>query len=223
MVKQDITDTEKTVSRSSKVVITRPKFESAIFYIKGNAPLVVHRFSVKTRNELKQKMLEGKSAGSKKNREPKDPEEIYNAGRYISSNGGWDGFNAAGLRKAMISACKLVDFKMTLAKCSIFVVQDGWDAKEPQIPLVRILDCESIMQEDIAKTSTGEPYVCFRPAYHGWGAKVHIRWDNDQFKLVDIGNLLVRVGIQVGLCEGRPDSKKGPGMGWGTFDVVESA
>jgi hypothetical protein len=32
----------------------------------------------------------------------------------------------------------------------------------------------------------------------------------------------MRVGIQVGICEGRPDSKNSAGMGWGTFKLVNS-
>jgi hypothetical protein len=39
------------------------------------------------------------------------------------------------------------------------------------------------------------------------------------FSLDDISNLLMRVGLQVGLGEGRPDSKKSAGMGWGTFEI----
>jgi len=32
--------------------------------------------------------------------------------------------------------------------------------------------------------------------------------------------LLARVGMQVGIGEGRPDSKNSAGMGWGLFEVV---
>ena len=135
------------------------------------------------------------------------------------AQGGWpDGIPAAAFRNAMISACRLVGFKMTLAKLSVFVISDGWDKLEPQIPLIRIYG-EAVRQDDMARVETGQPYVTIRAAYHGWSAKVKIRWDQDQFTIDDISNLLSRVGMQVGLCEGRPDSKNSAGMGWGTFDV----
>jgi hypothetical protein len=118
----------------------------------------------------------------------------------------------------MISACRLVGFKMTLAKMSIFVESDGRDNEEPQIPLVRIYG-KAVKQEDMARVETGQPYVTVRAAYHDWSAKVKIRWDADQFTLGDVTNLLSRVGVQVGLCEGRPDSKNSCGMGWGTFEI----
>lgn len=148
-------------------------------------------------------------------------EQAFEQAKYVSKDG-WEGFNASGIRKAMISACRLVDFKMTLAKLSIFVEQDGWDAKEPQIPLVRIYG-DSVQQEDIGRVANGNAYIICRPAYYQWHAFVRIRWDKDQFTLQDVGNLLTRVGQQVGICEGRPDSKDSAGVGWGLFSVETEA
>jgi hypothetical protein len=41
----------------------------------------------------------------------------------------------------------------------------------------------------------------------------------DQFTHQDVANLMTRVGLQVGLGEGRPDSKNSAGMGWGLFQI----
>lgn len=203
-----------------ELIIPAPMIKCAIFEIKGLAPLVIHRFSTKTKNQLKQKMEEGKSAGSRKNREAKSTDQTFQEARYIS-NEGWDGFNASAIRNAMISACRLVSFKMTLAKMSVFVEPDGWDAAEPQIPLVRIYG-EAVKQEDMARVETGQVYVTVRAAYHDWSARVKIRYDAGQFQLEDIAHLLTRVGLQVGIGEGRPDSRKTCGMGWGLFEVGRS-
>jgi len=207
-------------TESKVVTIKAPNFQMAEFEIKGIAPLVIHRFSRKIKEEMKQKQETGKASSSRKNREPKMTDDQFIEARYIS-NEGWDGFHASAIRNAMISACRLVGFKMTLAKLSIFVIQDGWDKEEPQIPLIRIYG-DPIKQEDIGYTSTGQPYVTVRAAYHDWSAKVKIRWDADQFTIDDLFNLMSRVGIQVGLCEGRPDSKKSAGMGWGLFEIKEA-
>lgn len=205
------------MAKQEAVVIRPPKFQTAVFEIEGDAPLVIHRFSAKTKNEMKKKMETGKASSSKKNREPKSTDDLYNEGRYISAKG-WDGFHAGAIRSAMISACRLVGFKMTLAKLSIHVVPDGWDKAEPQIPLIRIYG-KPVKQEDMARVATGQPYVTVRPAYRKWSAKIQIRWDADQFTLQDVTNLLMRVGMQVGIGEGRPDSKKSCGMGWGLFSL----
>lgn len=207
--------------QSRTVTIKAPNFQQAVFTIKGTAPLVVHRFSAKTKQQMKTKMEAGdKAAKGRKNREAKDTNELFEDSRYQSKDG-WDGFNASAVRNAMISACRLVNFKMTMAKLSVFVEADGWDKSEPQIPLIRIYG-EARKQEDMARVETGQPYVTVRAAYHNWSAKIKIRWDADQFSLTDISNLLSRVGMQVGLCEGRPDSKNSAGMGWGLFQLEGS-
>jgi hypothetical protein len=209
-----------TEELKKSVQIKAPNFGNAVFEITGTAPLVIHRFSAKTKQQMKQKMETGKAAGSKKDREAKNTDDIFTESRYVSADG-WDGFHAGAIRNAMISACRLVGFKMTLAKMSVFVQPDGWDKLEPQIPLIRIYG-KPVKQEDMARVETGQPYVTVRAAYHDWKAKIKIRWDADQFTLGDITNLLSRVGIQVGLCEGRPDSKNSAGMGWGTFEIERS-
>ncbi len=205
---------------TQSVAIKAPRFKTAVFHIKGVAPLVIHRFSAKTKQQMKDKMEAGKSASSKKNREAKNTDDTFNEARYVSK-AGWDGFHAASVRNAAISACRLVGFKMTLAKMSIFVEADGWDKTEPQIPLIRIHG-KAVKQEDMARVETGQPYVTVRAAYHDWSADVRIRWDEDQFSLEDVANLLSRVGMQVGIGEGRPDSKNSAGMGWGLFEVERS-
>lgn len=207
----------KAGERQQSVTIPGPEFRWAEFRIVGTAPLVIHRFSAKIKNQMKQKMEEGKSASSKKNREAKSTDDAFREAQYVSAEG-WGGMHAGSIRNAMISACRLVNFKMTLAKLSIFVEADGWDKEEPQIPLVRIYGTP-VKQEDMARVETGQPYVTVRAAYHKWSAKVRIRWDSQQFQLQDVANLLARVGQQVGLCEGRPDSPNSCGMGWGLFNL----
>lgn len=201
----------------SNVTIKAPNFGTAEFHLRGIAPLVIHRFSAKTKIQMKEKMETGKAAGNKKNREAKNTDDIYHEARYIAKQG-WDGIHAGAFRNALISACRLVGFKMTLAKLSIFVEADGWDKEEPQIPLIRIYG-DPVKQEDMARVETGQPYVAVRAAYHDWKMKLRIRWDADQFTLQDVANLLSRVGLQVGVGEGRPDSKHSAGMGWGLFEV----
>jgi len=46
---------------------------------------------------------------------------------------------------------------------------------------------------------------------------VVVNFDADQFTVQDVTNLMQRVGMQVGIGEGRPDSRDSAGLGWGTF------
>ena len=163
-------------------------------------------------------MEAGSTAKKGTKRDAADFEQLYNDSRYISPEG-WDGFNVSSVRCAMISACRLVGFKMTIAKLSVFVEADGRDKFEPVFGLIRIHG-KPRRFESIARVETGQPYVCVRACYDEWKANIRIRFDANQFTTEDIANLLARVGTQVGLCEGRPDSKNSAGMDWGTFRIT---
>jgi len=105
--------TEKHIKEST-VVITPPRFATVELVLNGTSPLVIERFSKKA--ELMAKMQEGKSAGSKKTRTARDYEKETEEARYRSDEG-WEGMNAAAFRAGMISACRLVGFKMSYRGC----------------------------------------------------------------------------------------------------------
>ncbi len=205
------------------VTISPPNIQTATFHIRGTAPLVVHRFATKVMREFEDKIIEGSKPKGKRKFEPKQPEDICREATYFGKTGDevWEGFNASGIRLAMISACRGANFKMTMAKQSFFVEADGWDIHTPLIPLVRISG-KSEISKLIAKTETNVAMLTIRPMYKDWKAKIRIRFDADLFSLSDITNLLARAGQCVGICEGRPDSKNSGGMGWGTFEIVNS-
>ncbi len=205
---------------TTNVTIKAPDMRTAVFNLVGTAPLMTARFSKKA--ELMSKMAEGKSAGSRRNRPARDFTKDAEEAAYQSDEG-WYGVNAATFRNAMISACRLVGFKMTLAKLSLFVEADGFDAKE-YTPLVKIDAPKYEVSTMRVRNATGVVDVRARPIWKpGWKMALTIRWDNDQFTITDIANLLSRVGLQVGICEGRPDSKSSAGLGFGLFRLEDNA
>ena len=203
---------------ATEVQIKAPKFEYATFTIKGTAPYVQNKFSEKARQMIKNQQEAGSPARNKKKREPKNFQECYEKALHVSDDG-WYGIPAPAFRNAMISACRTVGFKMTLAKLSVFVEADGFDADDAT-PLVKITKgkpeyFESVMH--IQQTIDIRPRPKWSP---GWEAEVRIRYDADQFTVEDVTNLMVRVGKQVGIGEGRPDSKSSAGVCWGLFEVI---
>jgi hypothetical protein len=203
------------VIKEETCIISPPKFGITDFYIEGVAPLVIERFSKKA--ELMAKMAEGQSAKNKKNRDARDYEKEAEEARYRSAEN-WEGMNAAAFRAAMISACRLVGFKMTLAKLSAFIEADGFDRNDG-VPLVRIYG-ESHTYTAHTRNATGVVDVRSRPMYRNWAARLRVRYDTQQFKMVDVLNLVSRCGLQVGIGAGRPDSKASAGCGFGLFQVV---
>lgn len=203
-----------------RISIPAPDIRTLAVAIQGTAPLMICKFSTKARDAIRAKQAEGSTARGKKVREAKDFEAVLNGARHISTDG-WDGIPAAAFRNAMISACRLIGFKMTLAKMSVFVEGDGLDCDEG-VPLVQIVSKKGFEKSEMmGRTMTGVPDIRVRPLWREWGADLRIRYDADQFTAADVVNLLARAGMQVGVGEGRPDSKQSAGIGFGTFRVVE--
>jgi hypothetical protein len=202
--------------QSESVAITAPKIHTAEFHIIGTAPYIQLRFSEKAMNAMREKMELGSQATKKKAREARDFDEDFRQSLHVSDEG-WNGIPASAFRNAMISACRLVGFKMTLAKLSVFVLPDGFD-KVDGVPLIKIAGKPEphIMH---ARNATGVCDLRVRAKYWPWSAKVRVQYDADQFSPTDCANLMLRVGTQVGIGEGRPDSKMSAGMGWGTFKL----
>lgn len=207
-----------TTPSKRAVTIAPPNFETATVLIVGSTPLVLHRFSQKSKAKMQTAQEAGSQGAKGKKREAKSFDDDYQAARHISRDG-WDGFSAAGLRNALISACRTVGFKMTIAKLSVFVVADGYD--DENTPLVRITKGAPHMDVRHARNSNGGTDLRSRPMWQeGWEARPTFRWDADQFSASDLINLLARAGLQVGIGEGRPDSRLTAGVGWGQFDVA---
>lgn len=206
---------------ATSVQIKAPNLQTSVFRIIGTAPLVQAKFSQKAKEQMMATQSAGQQSRSKKVREAKDFDATCEGSVHYSREG-WPGIPAGAFRAAMISACRLVGFKMTLAKLSLFVVADGFDRDEGT-PLVKLIAGPYRRVDMHVRNATGVIDIRSRPMWDEWQADVQIRFDGDQFSLADVTNLLARVGEQVGLCEGRPDSKSSAGMGWGTFRLAQES
>lgn len=212
-------DTTATPKQRPSLCIPAPNIQRIVFSIVGTAPLVIARFSAKAMQMMMEKQAAGSTVKKGKAREAKNFDDVFNEARHVSTEG-WDGIHAGAFRNGMISACRLVGFKMTLAKLSVFIEAEGFDRVDGT-PLVRIIADAPPERLDLpARNATGVIDIRTRPMWREWGAKVKIRYDGDQFSEIDVANLLARVGEQVGIGEGRPDSRMSAGVGWGTFRLL---
>ena len=202
---------------TENVTIKAPNIVKARFKIQGTAPYIQLRFSEKAINTMIEKHKLGSQDNKKKAKEARDFDADFVAAKHVSSEG-WEGIPAGAFRNGLISACRLVGFKMTLAKLSIFVEGDGFD-KIDAVPLIKI---NGVSEPHImhARNATGVCDIRVRAKFWPWSADINISYDSDQFTSTDVANLLQRVGQQVGIGEGRPDSKNSGGMGWGTFTLA---
>jgi len=204
-------------ARTIQVTIKAPTFTIIELEIVGTAPYVQHRFSEKAKQQMIATQEAGSRSSSKSGRQPKDFEQVFRDATHRTS-AGWAGIPTTQIRNGMISACKVAGYVMTRAKLAIFVEPDGYDAADGT-PLVRIIGTpvKNIMP---ARNDNGSVDMRCRPMWaQGWSARVRIRFDADMMDASDITNLMKRLGLQVGIGEGRPDSKESCGLMWGLFEV----
>lgn len=187
----------------------------------GETPLKILRFSKKQQDAIMATQQAGSQAGTKKKREPKDFERNYEEAKYRGKTGKeeWLGLNASSIRIGCIETCRVAGFVMTKAKMSVFCMEDGIDIIDHSTPLVRIYgDPEMVV--DPVRNDNGSVDLRARVCFKDWRIIARIRFDEDQFSPSDILNLLIRVGQQNGLGEGRMNSKNGCGTGNGVFTVA---
>ena len=208
------------VKTTEIMTITPPNFKTVSINIEGVAPFVQLRFSEKTKNMMMDKWTSESGASRKGGKkEPKNVEAEYLGAMYETENGE-RGIPASSFRNAAISACRIAGFKMTLAKLSIFVEADGFD-KHDGTSLVQIKGKpESCIHA--VRNATGVVDLRVRAMWKKWTSTIRVRYDADQFGKQDVVNLFLRVGMRVGVGEGRPDGKQSAGMGWGLFKVVNA-
>ncbi len=200
--------------------IKAPNFRELVLQIKGmpGVPYVQNKFGTTAREKMKSNMENpmAKKRGAK--REPRDFDLNFRESLRRSPEG-WFGIHAGGLRAGMISACRTVGFTMTRAKLGFFIQADGFDADDG-MPLVRIQGAEPERFDSLVKNETGVADIRARGRFVGWHARLRIRYDADMFAAQDIVNLLMRMGLQVGLGAGRYDSENSTGLGWGLFEIA---
>lgn len=213
------TQTGANGGSSEQVSIPAPSIGVAAFLIRGTTPFVQHKFSEKAKLQMAQTQQAGSQARKGKIRVARDFDADYEAAMYRMPDG-TNGIPCAAFRAGMISACRLVGFTMTRAKLSLFVEADGYDGTNG---LVRFSSGAPHPTGPMpARNDNGSVDLRNRPMWDpGWEAIVRIRYDRSQFSLTDVAHLLARVGMQVGVGEGRPDSKNSAGMGWGLFELVK--
>jgi hypothetical protein len=207
---------EQQAPKVEEIQIKAPNFKVATFALRGTSPYVQLRFSVKAREGMRKKQEEGGLAKGRKARVPRKFLDEFEQAMYRSSEG-FRGIPAGAFRAALISACRTVDFKMTIAKLTVFILQDGADEIDGT-PLVKI-EGKPERVEHTVRNATGVADIRTRAMWREWKLSLRVRYDADRFADADIANLVMRAGAQVGVGEGRPDSKASCGMGWGLFEI----
>jgi hypothetical protein len=205
-----VTREEMTMAETTQ--IKAPSFKVVTFTLRGTAPYVSNKFSAEAREMMRAKQAAGAQAKKGAKREAKDFDKCFRESMHSTSDGK-QGVPASCFRQALVSACRIVGFKMTLAKLALFVQHDAIDADDAS-PLVLFTKGTPQHFESATRNETGVADIRVRGKWDaGWEMKLRVQFDADMFSEADVRNLLTRVGIQVGIGAGRPDSKTSCGQG----------
>lgn len=91
------------MAQTQRVEIQAPKMRTAMFTIEGTAPYIQHKWSVKAREEMKEKQEAGSVGKNKRKRDPKNFQQCFKDAQYCAADGGWNGIPAAAIRNACIT------------------------------------------------------------------------------------------------------------------------
>jgi len=213
-----LTKVEESGPEEQRLVISEPNFRTAEIRLRSTSPYVYNKFSARQQAAMMAKQEAGSQAKNKLKREPKVFDDIWPETVHWTEEGWW-GIPCSAFRDSLITACKTVGFKMTMAKLSIFILADGLDRTDKQ-PLVRISGDEPKRFDAAVRLAMGTTDIATRGICENWQATLRVSWDADQFSSIDIVNLLNRAGKQVGVGAGRPGSRTSNGQGWGTWEIV---
>ena len=206
------------VSLVQEIVITPPNYATMTFRICGTAPYV--QLPMNKKQEEIYGVQGEAAAKKKKQKEEPNRDKEYAESCYVSDQG-WHGIPCKAIKDAMIAACRVSDYQMVKARMSFDVIGEGRDPRY-LYSLARIYGTRERFDSYPripGRMGATVPQLRVRSMWKEWYANVTVTWDDDQFHVTDIANLLTRAGIQVGIGEGRPLSKNSSGMGWGTFRV----
>lgn len=173
--------------------------------IKGTAPLIVHKWDEKA----KQQLLD-KQQGKRAVKVAKDPEAAYQASRYLLPDGS-DGFPVTGFKAATVGAARYFQtVKMTELRRALFFHGEGPDQ------LVRIIGTPQ-SREDMVRVGMGTSDIRFRAMYPEWTATLVVTYVPS---LLDEASVvaLIDAGGMGGVGEWRPE-KAATGT-FGTYEVI---
>jgi hypothetical protein len=183
-----------------QIVISKIGTETLRVPILGTSPLIVHKFSEKSKRQMLDAMQ-----GVKNPKQPKDPEREYQEAAYRLDDGGY-GFPAIALKSATVSAARFFDksVTMTMLRQAIFV---GGEFSKTEGQMMLRIDGEPVMREDVVRVGNGGTDLRYRPSFNEWRTSAEITYVRSLLTRDSVLSLIEAGGLGVGIGEWRPEKK----------------
>lgn len=172
--------------------------------IKGDAPLMLNRFSAKAAYQMLAKMMGVASAG----REKREPDMDFIRAAQFAEDGHM-GVSAIALKKCAVRGAKITGMMdMVDARCAFRVIADAHQC----IPVYG----KFVMDQSMVTNTGGSTDIRFRPRADEWAMEVKVRYNERAITPEQIMQLFEAGGFGVGLGEWRQEK----GGVYGTFEVT---
>jgi hypothetical protein len=195
----------------AQVAISRIGTERLRVPILGTAPLIVHKFSEKSKRQMLDAMQ-----GRKTPKQPKEPATEYEAACYRLDDGGY-GFPVIAFKAASVSACRLFGKAMPMTTARQCVFLDAEFSKRDGQKLARLAGTPH-MREDVVRVGMGGTDLRYRPEFTEWSTTIDVTYVKSMVTRESVLSLIEAGGLTVGVGEWRPE-KKGD---FGTYQIDET-
>jgi len=193
------------VLAEQKVTIPPINFKTIRITLVGESPLLVHRFSEKSKIEMEEKHMQ--KAKNKKG--PRDMVAEFKASLYpMPEKKNTYGIPTQGIKNCAVSACRFVDsFPMTAARGAFHIVDNGSG-------LTEIKGSAPAMDERIVRIGGFKKVAMtrYRGRFDQWEVAFDCKYNQGIISSEQLLNLFENAGFSVGLCEHRPEKNGSLGM-----------
>jgi len=177
------------------------------FGIRGTSPIILHQWSEKAKEMMRNKQQEGKKT---KARELRKPAEEAEAAAYRTESGEV-GILAMALKSAIVTAAhKDIGIEKTLVRKALFLI-----CEDPGLVIPFTACSEPIVREDMVRVGMGSADLRYRPEFRSWKALIEFEIDAELLQAADVLALVGRAGFGVGIHEWRPEK----GGEFGRFEI----
>lgn len=165
----------------------------------GTAPLIMHAWSQKA----KQQMLDA-TQGKKRAKEPKNPQQDFRESLYFTRDGGY-GMPSLGFKASIVSGARffrnatMVQIKQALRISGVL------SADTNGAILLTPITGEPTMREDCVRVGMGGTDLRYRGEFSEWTAVLDLTFVNTMLSLDSVLSLVDAGGNWVGVGEWRPE------------------
>ena len=199
----------KATKEEKSLKIPEINFGYATITLIGETPLIVNRFSEKS----KAQMEEGQTGGAKGKKPFRVIEEEYKNSLYKIPGGRGAkkyGIPAGGIRNCAVSACTFIDgVAKTTARGSFQIMAEGGDLIPIKSKKGPVMD-ESIVR--VGPWSNKSAMTRYRGRFDDWEVTFTVKYNQNVISAEQLLNLFENAGFAIGLCEWRPEKNGSKGM-----------